>query len=194
MQLKNMDPKRLQAAYVYQSQVLFGSMHEGKLLEDFKYVKTFKSRSKKDIEGALEYLRKASMIEGGKFDPDIMKCMKDNMVEYSKTVKSTPLNTTPFYKGCFVIIVGLTSSVGRKMNEKVGIVNTSRSKDDRYGIEIDGIDKPKSIKAENLIVLTLDGDPMRSDFDIALVSCMSSEDRWRYLRRVAVDFVKLREL
>ena len=85
-------------------------------------------------------------------------------------------NKSPFYEGCWVVVFGLTSSAGQSLNKKLGLVTNANQNQGRLTVQIDGLDEPKSLKTQNLMVIPMD------DKDVALISCLPDKSQWTCMK------------
>ena len=140
-----------------------------------------------DIEAASKLLREAAEIKIENFipgrllnQPEILRLIADQLTENraARVLHSRPTdpcNSPPsYYVGCWVIVHGLQSEAGQRLNRKLGMVAKVR---DRLAVQIGGIgEDPKSVRPQNCYII-----PM-ADKEIALVACLSDSSKWDYLQ------------
>jgi hypothetical protein len=72
------------------------------------------------------------------------------------------------------------------LNKKLGLVTSANQNQGRLAVQLDGFDKPKSLKTQNLMII-----PM-ADKEVALNSCLPDKSQWtcmqptlkKYLSRI----------
>ncbi len=181
---------------IWQGYILIGAMHNGRWDNDMlsepletrtaKHIRQaaecFETADSMKVEDMVKEYHKLSGISYYDYESDAHGELVKLLKEFTPVRESIPPRSSRFFEGSFAIIFGLSSADGERLNKKLGIVKTSPSDEGRLGVLVDGFDEPKSLQERNLMLLPL---PER---DIALVSCMSIEAQWKYLRPIAESY------
>ena len=149
-----------------------------------------------DLEEIEECYRAQANAHPTAVDVGHFKLSADLLARVVKQKRANPFHVRlacpapSLYEGCWVIVHGLTSPVGKEIyNNKLGLVKKLGATDqdqERLGVKIDGIEDHKSIKAHNLIILDL------LDRDFALVSCLAMSAQWTHLRSILGTYLASR--